>query len=85
MSTPRCPVCGGSRVTPPTTLSVPLQQHMALVYETNPQGGVFSRGKIVGSPAAGCACLDCGYVMVFLKPDDLARLRDAAATLHPTA
>jgi len=81
MSNSRCPVCASGRITPRTVVPAPTR----LAYETNPQGGMFSKGTVVGNATHACACLDCGYVMCFLGPDDLARLRASAATLHPTA
>jgi hypothetical protein len=80
MNALRCPVCGGSHITPATPLT---GEHTQLMFVTNPQGGVFSKGAVVASPGLGCICLDCGYVMTFVGPAGLERLRQAAATLHP--
>jgi hypothetical protein len=83
MSDPRCPLCGSPRLSPPTYLAIG-HGNIALCYVRNPQGGVFSKGREYFGPPAGRACFDCGHVMLFLKPEDLGRLRQEAATLHPT-
>jgi len=43
---------------------------------------VFSKGREYFGPPVGRA--DCGHVMLFLKPEDLGRLRQDAGGLHPT-
>jgi hypothetical protein len=58
--------------------------NISLCYVHNPQGGVFSKGREFFGPPLGRACLDCGYIMFFLKPDDLGKLHQEAGDLHAT-
>lgn len=41
------------------------------------------KGRESFGPPVGRACVDCGYVMLFLKPDELAKLRQEVSGLHP--
>jgi hypothetical protein len=83
MSNFRCPLCGNSRLSPLTAVALP--DRMGLCYVHDPDGGMFSRGKVVLTPSIGCACLDCGHVLYFLGPEDLDQLRREAGALHATA
>jgi hypothetical protein len=58
--------------------------NLALCFQRNPKGGLFSKGNEYFGPPLGRACLDCGHVMLFLKPADLGRLRQEAGALHAT-
>jgi hypothetical protein len=71
MSPPRCVACGGHRITPPTYM--PAHASQVQLQYAHLDGGFFDQGLRL--PVEGRACLDCGYVMLFLTADALATAR----------
>lgn len=71
-----CGACGSERLTPATKITASTSTRLMLTFR---QPGA---GWLAGTPIAHVSlarvCRDCGHVMTFLKPEDLAKL-DAAA------
>jgi hypothetical protein len=68
---PRCHHCGGHRITPKTQTAA-ASGTPYLMYKS-PGGGFFDQG--VRLMIDGCACLDCGHVMLFLNDHALHTAR----------
>jgi len=75
--TVRCVVCGGTSVTPPTTISG--GSHPLTVYFASAIPG---RNELFHADRAR-VCLDCGHVMLAMSEENLALLRTLAPTLRP--
>jgi len=73
MSTPaKCPCCGGPNLTRPGKVEASGNQlHRAIEFDD----GTWSGGAILVY-LEGVICGDCGYTMLFARPDDLRKLRE---------
>ncbi|MEI6624361.1 MAG: hypothetical protein WCP28_20915 [Actinomycetes bacterium] len=64
MNQPACPLCHGTNIGPPNNI----RATDCAMYVAGERKPVFA--------SVARVCLDCGYLMQFLPPDDLARLRN---------
>ena len=71
-SQPRCLHCGSYRVTPRTITTADGAREPCLMYQ-NPDRGFLKNHHMLVFHAS--ACLDCGFVMMFLKPEALSEAR----------
>jgi hypothetical protein len=85
MSKPsQCPACSESNLSPVTNFKTQsTNKSVELVFQ-GPDSSWADSGKRSFAANRGCACLDCGYVMVLLAEDALAALRAEVRTLAPT-
>ena len=70
-----CPVCASERLSMPYTYNS-FESHMRI-----PDGakGMFGTKDLTVAPSLARVCLDCGYMMFFLGPDDLKQVQAAAS------
>lgn len=86
----RCAACGGANLTPPSRISS-FKSDTAFVLSYAVAGGslvgALFKGGDPGSAsiraALGRACLDCGLLMTFADPGELAEARKLAEKLRP--
>lgn len=81
MSQPRCPSCSGPNLSPPTFFKTQSSNRSNELLYQGAESSWVDTGKKAYAVDRGRACLDCGYVSVFLGATALASLRAELATL----
>jgi hypothetical protein len=71
----QCAVCRGPRLTPPGVL---LTGHgtVAVSWKLSAEKGWFGSKHTLCSARSARVCGDCGHVMLFTTPEDLAAMRE---------
>lgn len=77
----QCPTCGGTHITPATLLKkMNTNVGLHLVFQ-GAEETWSSTGQEAFAVMRGRTCLGCGYVMLFMSDDNLAKLRERSPHL----
>ncbi len=84
-TTPRCPLCGATDLTPVTRFDHSADGSPVMIFTPRgAQPGFLGVRPTIQFPVdRACACLSCGHVMLGFSPEQLADLRAKLGSLEP--